>query len=112
MDVEKIFLFTIFPQTEWSNLPRPRPIPFVSLPTWECLEGTAADSWVPRWPGQAGVGEEGGGEGGWGTLHLVRVPAPPFAAACPHTRVYSSTENLASQKAPGIRLFSTLKVFI
>lgn len=93
MDIRKIFSFSpFFPLTEWSNLPRP------GFPTWECLERPEAEPWAPlaRPP-----------------LHLSRVPATPLQLHLrSHTHVYSSTENLTSQTAPGIRLFSTLKVFI
>ena len=55
------------------------------------FERPEAEAWVPHWPRLP--------------LRWIRAPALPLGAVRPHRRVYSSTENLASRKALGIRLF-------
>lgn len=92
------YFHLIFPLAEQSNLPKSWFMPSAGLPTWGYFKRPEAEAWVPHRPGLP--------------LRWIGATAPHFVAARPRRRVYLSTENLASQKASGIRLFSTLKVFI
>lgn len=102
MNLQKIFSFSPFffsLNRTGQVFPGHSPFPLSVFPTWEHFQGPKAECWPPAGLACPFMGS--------GYLHR-----PAQLHVRPHTRVYSSTETLAPQKARGIRLFSTLKVFI
>lgn len=100
MDLQKIFVFShlFFSLQNSRTLSRSWFILSVGLSTWYCFGTPETKPPVPHWPGLL--------------YHLIRVPPLPCTAEHPHRQVYRNPENLTSNKALGIRLFSMLKVFI